>query len=116
MGVFSKYIFMVFVSFNAVVSVGLRAGRVRQGWCGVRPICFFLPEGLCGAQNKFEQNSRGVKANKKKFCTFRPGYFFSHRVRQEGGYDPGQLKKFGQGGHMGVLTNIYFDVFFYLLQ
>ena len=28
MGGFSKYIFMVFVSFNAVVPVGLRAGMV----------------------------------------------------------------------------------------
>ena len=35
------------------------------------------------------------------------------RIRQEGGGgNTGQLKKFRQGGHMGVLTNIYFYFFF----
>ena len=66
----------------------LRAGRVRlRGW-GVKANFIFLPWGggglwKWGVQNKF------FKTN-----------------------DPGQFEKFRLGGHMGVLTNIYFQVFF----
>ena len=39
------------------------------------------------------------------------------RVRQEGGVDPGQLKKFRQSGHLGGFNKYFFQgYFFYLTQ
>ena len=60
--------------------------------------------------NKKEGESRQIII----FYNLRPDYFFfKWEGKAGGGDDPGQLKKFGQGGHMGVLTNIYFKALFF---
>ena len=59
MGFYQIFIFRVFFSFNAVASVDyfyLPAGRVKV-------ILIFFARGAVGVQNKFEQESKGVKAN-----------------------------------------------------
>ena len=94
-------------------SIYLRAGRVRlRGW-GSRPISFSCHGGLWGwgVQNKFEQKigGGGVKANFYFFSiTSARITFFKCENKAGKGDDPGQFKKFRQGGHMGGFNKYFF--------
>ena len=49
------------------------------------------------------------------FYNLRPDYFFFKWAGEAGrGDNPGHIKKFRQGEHMGVLTNIYFKGLFFI--
>ena len=88
----------------------LRAGRVSlRGW-GVKSNFIFLPWGDVGVGGSKQIWTKNTGGQGKFFFFYNlsPDYFFFKCEGKAGrGDNTGKLKKFRQGGHMGVLTNIY---------